>query len=94
MKLPLEAPTYSCLCKRSAELEIKFRNKVRATGFIDIVVDSTGLKVFGEGEWHAQKHHVKARRKWRKLHLAVDANTHDIVGAQMTLSNVTDGETL
>ena len=50
--------------------------------------------MFGEGEWHAQKHHVKARKKWRKLHLAVDANTHDIVGAQMTLSNVTDGETL
>ena len=94
MKLPLEAPTYSCLCKRSAELNIKFRSKVRTTGFVDIVVDSTGLKVFGEGEWHAQKHHVKARKKWRKLHLAVDANTHDIVGAQMTLSNVTDGETL
>ena len=93
MKLPLEAPTYSCLCKRSAELNVKFRTKVLATGFVDIVVDSTGLKVFGEGKWHAQKHNVKARKKWRKLHLAVDATTYDIVGVQMTLSNVTDGET-
>ena len=80
MKLPLEAPTYSCLCKRSAELNIKFRSKVRTTGFVDIVVDSTGLKVFGEGEWHAQKHHVKARKKG-KLHLAVDANTMILGGA-------------
>ncbi|MCE9998474.1 transposase, partial [Enterobacter hormaechei] len=41
-----------------------------------LVVDSTGLKVFGEGEWKVKKHGKERRRIWRKLHLAVDSKTH------------------
>ncbi|MDI5349524.1 transposase, partial [Salmonella enterica subsp. enterica serovar Kentucky] len=42
-----------------------------------LVIDSTGLKVFGEGEWKVRKHGKERRRIWRKLHLAVDSNTHE-----------------
>ena len=62
--------------------------------FIDIVVDSTGLKVYGNGEWHARKHRATKRRTWPKLHLAVDATSHDIVGAELSMVNVSEGEAL
>ncbi|MGL4734448.1 MAG: transposase [Enterovibrio sp.] len=45
------------------------------------VIDPTGLKVFGEGEWKARKHGQQKRRVWRKLHLAVDPSTHEVVSA-------------
>jgi hypothetical protein len=45
----------------------------------DLLVDSTGLKIYGEGEWLDRKHGIRARRRWRKLHLGVDADTHEIV---------------
>jgi hypothetical protein len=57
-----------------------------------LVIDSTGLKVFGEGEWKVKKHGKERRRIWRKLHLAVDSNTHEVVCADLSLNNVTDSE--
>ncbi|WP_429226671.1 IS5 family transposase, partial [Aeromonas veronii] len=57
-------------------------------------IDSTGLKVFGEGEWKVRKHGAEKRRVWRKLHLAVDPVTHDIVAAKVSLENVHDAEVL
>ncbi len=59
-----------------------------------MVIDSTGLKVFGEGEWKARKHGAEKRRVWCKLHLAVDPATHDIVAAEISLENVHDVEVL
>ncbi len=60
----------------------------------DLVIDSTGLKAFGEGEWKVRKHCAEKRRVWRKLHLAVDPATHDILAAEMSLDNVYDAEVL
>ncbi len=60
----------------------------------DLVIDSTGLKVFGEGEWKVRKHGAEKRRVWRKLHLAVDPVTHDIVAAEVSLENIHDVEVL
>ena len=57
-------------------------------------IDSTGLKVFGEGEWKVRKHGIEKRRIWRKLHLAVNPATQDIVAAEMSLDNVHDAEVL
>ncbi|EFG6959885.1 IS5 family transposase, partial [Escherichia coli] len=57
-----------------------------------LVIDSTGLKVFGEGEWKVKKHGKERRRIWRKLHLAVDSKTHEIICADLSLNNVTDSE--
>ncbi|WP_162007397.1 IS5 family transposase [Klebsiella pneumoniae] len=66
-----------------------FRLTLRAAqGFID----STGLKVFGEGEWKVKKHGQERRRIWRKLHLAVDSKTHEIICADLSLNNVMDSE--
>ncbi|TMO67735.1 IS5 family transposase, partial [Pseudoalteromonas aurantia] len=93
MDTSLQSPGYSCLCKRSKTLNVQYR-KTASKGFIDIVVDSTGLKVYGNGEWHTRKHRATKRRTWRKLHLAVDATSHDIVGAELSMVNVSDGEAL
>jgi hypothetical protein len=54
-----------------------------------VIVDSTGLKVYGKGEWHQEKHGVPARRTWRKLHLAVDEN-HQILACELTTPEVGD----
>lgn len=55
----------------------------------------TGLKVYGEGEWKVKKHGTDGKRRvWRKLHLAVDTDTHEIIAAELTLSGVTDAEVL
>ena len=59
-----------------------------------LVLDSTGLKVFGEGEWKVRKHGWSKRRTWRKVHLAMDANTGQICAALMPHQDEGDGEVL
>jgi hypothetical protein len=55
-----------------------------------IPVDSAGLKIYGEGERLDQRHAVRPRRRWRKLHLGVDANNHEIVAVELTRDDVGD----
>ena len=74
-------------------LDVQYR-KSAGKGFIDIVVDSTGLKVYGNVEWHARKHRATKRRTWRKLHLAIDSTSHDVVGAELSMVNVSEGEAI
>jgi transposase len=57
---------------------------------LHLLVDSTGLKIYGEGEWLDQKHGIRSRRRWRKLHLGVDADTHEIVAVELTPDDVGD----
>jgi hypothetical protein len=60
-------------------------------------MDSTGLKVYGEGEWKVRKHGYSKRRTWRKIHLSINPETQDIVVAELTSNSVTDsqaGETM
>lgn len=59
-----------------------------------LVIDATVLKVFGEGEWKQCKHGKDKRRVWRKLHLAVDARTHEVIAAEVSLEKVADNEVL
>ncbi len=60
-----------------------------------MVIDATGLKVYGEGEWKVKKHGTEGKRRvWRKLHISVDTVTREIVAAELSLSNVTDAEVL
>ena len=56
-----------------------------------LLVDSTGLKLCGPGEWLVEKHGPKTRRSWRKLHLGVDADTGQIVASTLTTHAVDDG---
>jgi hypothetical protein len=58
---------------------------------VHLLVDSTGLKLCGAGEWLLEKHGTRTRRSWRKLHLGMDANTGQIVAAALTTNNVDDG---
>ena len=55
-----------------------------------MLIDSTGLKVFGTGEWLQEKHGVRARRTWRKLHLAVDAETGMIMASPLARNDMGD----
>src|SRR5436853_2850356 len=59
-----------------------------------MVVDSTGVKVFGEGEWKVRQHGYPKRRTWRKLHLGADETTGEIVAAVVTTNNVADSQVL
>ncbi|PSW06078.1 IS5 family transposase [Photobacterium lipolyticum] len=93
MKLPLRFPGYTCISKRAKIVNISIKMPIRGE-ICHLAIDSTGLKVFGEGEWKMKKHGKEKRRVWRKLHIAVDADTHQIVAAELSLSSVTDGEVL
>ncbi|BCL73637.1 hypothetical protein TUMSATVNIG1_56140 (plasmid) [Vibrio nigripulchritudo] len=63
--------------------------------FSDLAMDATERKVYGEGEWKVTKHGTdRKRRVWRKLHLALDTNMHEIIVTELSLSNVSDGESM
>lgn len=89
MEMELEIPDYTSLAKRAAKLGISLDVR-RHTGAIDVVVDSTGLKVFGEGEWKMRKHGKSKRRTWRKLHLAINPDTQEIVAETLTENSCDD----
>ena len=59
-------------------------------GPIHLLIDSTGLKVFGAGEWLQERHGAQARRTWKKLHLAVDADTGKVMASTLTGKDVAD----
>lgn len=61
---------------------------------IHLVVDSTGAKLYGEGEWKVRQHGYSKRRTWRKMHLGLDANTTQVRTALMTRQDVADGDVL
>ncbi len=90
MGLALGVPHYSTLSRRAADLEVDLSRKSK--GPLHLVLDSTGLKVYGEGEWKVRKHGYSKRRTWRKLHLAIDAESHEIQAVMVTESGVDDAE--
>src|ERR1700684_4488982 len=57
---------------------------------LHLLVDSIGLKIYSEGEWLDQKHGIRSRRRWRKLHLGIDADTQEIVAVELTPDDVGD----
>ncbi len=89
MNVPLRCPDYTSVSKRAKSVNVSFKTFTRGE-IAHLVIDSTGLKVFGEGEWKVKKHGKERRRIWRKLHLAVDSNTHEIICADLSLNNVTN----
>ena len=66
------------------------RGCILPDGAIHLLIDSTGLKVFGAGEWLQEKHGAKARRTWKKPHLAVDADTGMVMDSILTGNDVGD----
>ncbi len=88
--LELAVPDHSTLSRRAQTLLLPRRPR-SGTGPLHLLVDSTGLKLGGPGEWQREKHGVKKRRSWRKLHLGVDAASGAIVAAALTSHEVDDG---
>jgi transposase len=86
----LSAPDHSTLSRRARTLALISKGCILADGPIHLLIDSTGLKVFGAGEWLQEKHGAKARRTWKKLHLAVDADTGMIMASTLTGNDVGD----
>lgn len=93
MKLSLKTPDYSTLCRRQRRLEVTLARIVRGES-VHVVVDATGLKIFGEGEWKVRQHGYSKRRTWRKLHLAVDEHTGEVLVSIFTEADCGDGEQL
>ena len=83
LSLDLPVPDHTTFSRRSADLEVASA-LAKTEGPVTVVIDSTGLKVFGKGEWHLEKHGGTARRTWRKLHLAVDPGTGEILASALT----------
>jgi hypothetical protein len=93
MKLTLPVPDYSTVSRRQGTLQVRLA--VESGGRPrHVVIDATGLKVYGAGEWHVRKHQVSRRRRWRKLHLGVDETTKEIVAVELTGSRVHDSQPL
>ena len=89
--LDLPVPDHTHMSRRAATLEVKIPRRQRV-GATHVVVDSTGLKIFGEGEWKVRQHGVSKRRTWRKIHLAVDETAKDIIGIEVTTADWHDSE--
>jgi hypothetical protein len=88
----LRIPHYSRLSRRASSLAIAItRMKKDGKEPTDLVIDSTGLKVYGEGEWKMRTHGKQKRRVWRKYHVSVDPDSHEVVMLELTESNVNDG---
>jgi IS5 family transposase len=91
LNLDLRIPHYSRLSRRASDLEIQLlRMKKTGKEPTDLVVDSTGLKIYGEGEWKMRTHGKDKRRTWRKYHVSVDPKTHEVVVIELTKANVHD----
>jgi len=87
----IAVPDFSTLSRRGEGLTLPATRKTDRSDPVHLVVDSTGLKIFGEGEWCAQKHKTKAKRKhWRKLHLGLDLVSGEIVCDNLTTDHVGD----
>src|SRR6187401_3294888 len=81
-------PVYSEIAiETGLALRLVFHQPLRQT---EGLLRSIGLKIYGEGEWLDQKHGVRSRRRWRKLHVGIDAGTHDIVASELTPDDVGD----
>ncbi|MGE3557304.1 MAG: IS5 family transposase [Candidatus Obscuribacterales bacterium] len=84
-------PTYSLICKRAAKLGQSLPKLSRRRPNY-VILDASGLKVVGEGEWKVKVHGQERRRQWIKVHLGVDAQSQEIVAEMMTASEVCDGK--
>ena len=95
--LELPVPDHTTLSRRAATLDVpRPRSGISAEAGnsaepMHLLVDSTGLKLCGAGEWLLEKHGTKTRRSWRKLHLGVDTDTGQIVASTLTNHDVDDG---
>ena len=86
-------PDFSTLCRRQGTLNVSLPYR-GGTGPLNLLIDSTGIKSEGEGEWNARKHGGPKRRIWRKIHIGIDEETLEVRAVEVTTSNVGDAPML
>ena len=93
VRLNWAVPDFSTLCRRQKTLNVSlpFRG---GTGPLNLLIDSTGIKSEGKGEWNARKHGGSKRRIWRKIHIGIDEETLEVRAVEITTSNVGDAPML
>jgi hypothetical protein len=89
--LDLSVPDHTTLSRRAETLEVPVPRPKAGSAPMHLLVDSTGLKLCGPGEWLIERHGTRVRRSWRKLHIGVDADTGRIVASGLTTNDVDDG---
>jgi hypothetical protein len=89
LELDIAIPDHTTLSRRAGGLTILPKTIGRGEP-LPLLVDSTGLTIYSEGEWLDQKRGIRSPRRWRKLRLGVDADTHEIVAAELTADDVGD----
>jgi hypothetical protein len=90
LKISLSVPDHTTLSRRGKGLNVVLPKK--ASGHLDIVMDSSGLKIYGEGEWKVRTHGKSKRRTWRKLHVGVEPHSGEIQAAALTTNSVSDDQ--
>ncbi len=86
-------PDFSTLCRRQKALKVSLPYR-GGNGPLNLLIDSTGIKAEGEGEWNARKHGGPKRRIWRKIHIGIDEETLEVRAVEVTTSNVGDAPML
>jgi len=86
-------PDYSTVSRRQKTLKVAIGAVPTTTG-LHLLVDSTGIKTLGEGEWKTKKHGANYRRQWRKVHLGIDASTLEIRAMEVTANSIGDAPIL
>lgn len=90
LRVSLPVPDHTTLSRRGKDLKVILPKKVN--GHLDIVMDSTGLKIYGEGEWKVRTHGKSKRRTWRKLHIGADPESGEIEAVALTKNSVDDAK--
>ena len=90
LNINLPVPDHSTLSKRGKELKVKLPKKTKPS--LNIVLDSTGLKIYGEGEWKVRMHGVSKRRTWLKLHVGANPEDGEIQAVLLTTNSVSDDQ--
>lgn len=92
-KLDWAVPDYSTLCRRQKTLSVAITARPNNAG-LHLLIDSTGVKMLGEGEWKTKKHGADYRRQWRMVHLGIDAQTLEIRAIEITDNAIGDAPML
>lgn len=92
-ELDWAVPDFSTLSRRQKDLQVRIPVQ-KQQGCLHLLIDSTGIKMMGEGEWQVKKHGAGYRRQWRKLHLGIDAQTLEIRAIEVTDNRTSDATML
>lgn len=92
MKHALPIPHFTRICKRSKKLDVP--KQPRGKKVTDIVIDGSGVKIYGEGEWKVEQHGKERKKKWKKIHVAIDPDTHEVILTDVTGRSKHDSQML